>query len=74
MRPLNQKNDSIYFLDQKNGLAANLVRSVGRLCDKRKIISVFTKIIHLPLEILLLVIPVVNEDLSVWKLLYSKVV
>ena len=24
----NQKNDSIYFLDQKNGLAANLVRAV----------------------------------------------
>ena len=24
----NQKNDSIYFLDQKNGLAANLVRAI----------------------------------------------
>ena len=39
-------------------LVRTILVSVGRLCDKRKIISVFTKIIHLPLEILLLVIPV----------------
>ena len=24
----NQKNDSVYFIDQKNGLAANLVRAI----------------------------------------------